>query len=79
VDTLLSTASLARFEPARVDGLPVAVNMVWLVANTTVRAPKLRLELPAGTGVVSSSVVPTPRKRRVDVAIPPAPRRAATA
>jgi hypothetical protein len=43
VDTLLSTASVARFEPARVAGLPVAVNMVWLVANTTVRAPKSAL------------------------------------
>ena len=41
VDTLLNTASVARFEPARVAGLPIAVNMVWLVANTTVRAPKI--------------------------------------
>ena len=24
--------------PARVDGLPVAVNMVWVVEHTTVRA-----------------------------------------
>lgn len=41
VYTLVNTASVARFEPARVAGLPIAVNMVWLVANTTVRAPKI--------------------------------------
>jgi hypothetical protein len=35
---LIGAVSRTRFEPARVDGLPVAVNMVWLVANTTVRA-----------------------------------------
>jgi hypothetical protein len=35
---LLGAVSQARFEPARIDGLPVAVSMVWLVANTTVRA-----------------------------------------
>jgi anti-sigma factor RsiW len=57
VDTLLSAASQARFEPARMAGLPVAVNMVWLVANTTVRGTK-GLEIPV-TGV------PMPRKRRV--------------
>jgi hypothetical protein len=32
----------ARFEPARVDGLPVAVNMIWLVTNTTVRASETK-------------------------------------
>ncbi|MEQ1728510.1 MAG: zf-HC2 domain-containing protein [Vicinamibacterales bacterium] len=73
VDTLLNTASLARFAPARVQGLPIAVNMVWLVANTTVRAPKAStLELPVG---VSSP----PRKRRVDVALPQTPRRSSVA
>jgi hypothetical protein len=72
VDTLLSAASLARFEPARVAGLPVAVNMVWLVANTTVRAPKTQLDLP-------STGVPAPRKRRVDIVLPQAPRPSAIA
>ena len=33
----LGAVSKARFEPARVAGLPVAVNMVWMVAHTTVR------------------------------------------
>lgn len=37
-ESLIGAFSRARFEPARVDGLPVAVNMVWMVANTTVRA-----------------------------------------
>jgi hypothetical protein len=63
VDTLLSTVSLARFEPARVAGLPVAVNMVWLVANTTVRASKAGMDIP-------DVGVPAPRKRRVDFILP---------
>lgn len=79
VDTLLSTASLARFEPARVAGLPIAVNMIWLVANTTVRAPKTTLDLPV-TSVPLAAGAPAPRKRRVDVVLPQQPpRRSATA
>lgn len=35
---LLDVASTARFEPARLNDAPVAVNMVWLFARTTVRA-----------------------------------------
>jgi Putative zinc-finger len=37
VANLLDAVSRARFEPGSVAGLPVAVNMVWLVAHTTVR------------------------------------------
>lgn len=33
---LLDAAAHARFEPARADGAPVAVNMVWLLAQTRV-------------------------------------------
>lgn len=40
VENLMDTISRARFEPAQREGLPVAVNMVWLVAHTTVRASK---------------------------------------
>lgn len=40
VEGLLDAVSRARFEPARREGLPIAVNMVWLVAHTTVRATK---------------------------------------
>lgn len=78
VDTLLNTASMARFEPARVQGLPIAVNMIWLVANTTVRAPKAStLELPVGAGAGGGSV--SPRKRRVDIVLPGLPLRPAIA
>ena len=35
--SLLDVASAARFEPASFAGSPVAVNMVWLLAHTTVR------------------------------------------
>jgi hypothetical protein len=34
---LVDAVSRARFEPVMKEGLPVAVNMVWFVANTTVR------------------------------------------
>jgi predicted anti-sigma-YlaC factor YlaD len=37
IEGLMDAVSQARFEPAVSDGSPVAVNMVWLVANTTVR------------------------------------------
>lgn len=40
VENLLDVASRARFEPASLAGAPVAVNMVWIVAHTTVRAGK---------------------------------------
>ncbi len=36
---LLNAAATARFEPARAAGTPVSQNVVWLVSNTTVRAP----------------------------------------
>ena len=65
VDTLLSVASLARFEPAKFAGSPVAVKMVWLVASTTVRASKSAMELPDPGSVQA----PPPRKRRVSVPV----------
>lgn len=40
VESLLDVASRARFEPASFAGSPIAVNMVWIVAHTTVRASK---------------------------------------
>ena len=36
--SLLSAASAAHFEPARVRGAPISMNLVWLLAHTTVRA-----------------------------------------
>jgi hypothetical protein len=49
VEDLLGAVSRARFEPARVDGLPVAVNMVWVVGHTTVRAPTAAAKKRAAT------------------------------
>ncbi len=40
VSELLGVASRARFEPASRAGSPVAVNMVWIMAHTTVRGTK---------------------------------------
>lgn len=40
VEELLDTVSRARFKPALREGLPVAVNMVWVKTHTTVRAVK---------------------------------------
>jgi hypothetical protein len=40
VENLMGAISRARFEPAQKAGLPVAVNMVWVVAHTTVRGNK---------------------------------------
>lgn len=47
VEGLLDAVSRARFEPASVDGAPIAVNMIWLVAHTTVRGSKHPLDVPA--------------------------------
>ena len=54
VEGLIGTVSRARFEPASIlvepssmTGLPVAVNVVWIVAQTTVRATKGPLDLRA--------------------------------
>jgi hypothetical protein len=54
VEELIGTVSRARFEPASIfiepssmTGLPVAVNVVWIVAHTTVRATKGPLDLRA--------------------------------
>jgi len=59
---LLGAASQARFEPARAGGAPVAVNLVWLVAHTTVR----------GKGDDAWPVVRTARPRAVPPVLPPA-------
>lgn len=40
VDDLMFTLSEARFKPASRAGLPVAVNMIWIVAHTTVRGTR---------------------------------------
>jgi putative zinc finger protein len=56
VENLLDVASRARFEPASLAGAPVAVNMVWIVAHTTVRAPKGPLDPALRIGKKSASL-----------------------
>lgn len=53
---LLGAVSRARFEPARVDGLPVAMNMVWVVEHTTVRATRAAKKRTASIKLAASSV-----------------------
>jgi hypothetical protein len=59
---MLGAMAQARFEPARVAGLPIAVNMVWLVTHTTVR----------GTTLPTLPALPAAKKRRVELNIAPA-------
>jgi hypothetical protein len=61
VEHLMDSVSNTRFEPARVAGLPVAVNIVWMVAHTTVRASK---------GAIDLATTPV-KKRRVDIVLTP--------
>jgi Putative zinc-finger len=62
VANLLDAVSRARFEPGSVAGLPVAVNMVWLVAHTTVR----------GTVAPERPAEPPVKKRRIRALTAPA-------
>jgi hypothetical protein len=62
MEELIGVASRARFEPARVAGAPVAVNMVWLFAHTTVRGGKAEIALP-----------PTPAAKRRQAVVVAAP------
>lgn len=64
VANLLDAVSRARFEPGSVAGLPVAVNMVWLVAHTTVRGSVAVPERPAQ---------PPAKKRRIALRLDPLP------
>ena len=67
VQDMLGAMSQARFEPARVGGLPIAVNMVWLVAHTTVRAtklPKVRCRRRRPPRSVASRSDVGPRRRK---------------
>ena len=56
VEDVMGAVSKARFEPARVDGNPVAVNMVWLMAHTTVRATPIAKAKRVATLVPPASV-----------------------
>jgi hypothetical protein len=73
VAKLLDTVSQTRFQPARAGGAPVAVNVVWLLAHTTVvgkdgvevvhltnpaRVREARTPAPARPSVPISSTIP---------------------
>jgi len=60
------TRALSRqsYSPARVGGLPVAVNIVRLVANTTVRAPKVLISEGAAALLM-------PLRKRTLTVVPP--------
>lgn len=66
VERMLGTMAQARFAPARVGGLPIAVNMVWLVERTMVHAASLPGE--------PSSVQAPVKKRRVILPVGLVPR-----
>jgi hypothetical protein len=61
-ETLLDDVSWARFQPASVAGAPVAVNMVWIVAHTTVRGTKAALD------IATTRTTPAVKKRAEAVA-----------
>jgi hypothetical protein len=58
---LMGAVSQARYEPARVDGLPVAVNKVWLVPHTTVHGRK------EARAEIDSTPVPGSKRRLTSV------------
>lgn len=71
-EVLLDDVSWARFQPASFSGAPVAVNMVWIVAHTTVRGSKPQMDAPA-------PLVPeTPRPAKKRAASGTGPARPAT-
>jgi len=57
-ETLMGAMSRARFEPARMGGQRVAVNMVWLVSNTTVlgERPVMVPRAPGARGMTRKPV-----------------------
>ncbi len=63
-EDLMGAVSFARFQPANFAGAPVAVNMVWIVAHTTVRGSSANaaLDMPA----------PRPVRKPVAALLPPA-------
>ena len=79
VDTLLTTASLARFEPARMQGLPVAVNREEKSARGEHHGARSQGHAGDASHRRSARCQPAPRKRRVDVVLPAPPRRSSIA
>ena len=69
VATLMGLVSRSRFEPAQAGGDPVAVNVVWLLARTTVKASiragePMPTRSPGAGGVSDPLEEPVPRPAR---------------
>jgi hypothetical protein len=78
VTALLNAVSRSRFEPAQAGGAPVAVNMVWLLARTTVKGtargldfgspqlwrPEVMPVTPVDSKPLEGSPAPRPAARR---------------
>lgn len=69
IDALIEAASRAEFEPARAGGAPVAVNLVWLLAHTTVvgsadDVARLMRPMAPGPSTVGPRVPVTARVRK---------------
>jgi hypothetical protein len=61
VEDLMNAMSRTRFQPARREGVPVAVNIVWLVTHTTVRGTSVQTLEPGS---------PLTRKRSASLPLP---------
>jgi hypothetical protein len=69
VEMLLGAVSRAQFEPAKVAGLPVAVNMVWVVAHTTVRGKEpFGVEPPPSVRKRQAMFAPAASVRKASIA-----------
>lgn len=77
---LLDAAAQTRFEPARAGGTPVAVNVIWLMAHTTVigkdaleapvvTRPARRPHPPRAAPQVSPAAAPISRSRSLPVPV----------
>ncbi|MEZ5290238.1 MAG: anti-sigma factor [Vicinamibacterales bacterium] len=75
---MIEAASQAQFEPARAGGTPVAVNLVWLLAHTTVVGSAadvdelLRPQAPAAGAVPFGPHAPSPAPKALPAPVPPA-------
>jgi hypothetical protein len=74
--SMLNAASRTRFEPAKADGEPVAVSMVWLFSTTTVKGrPDYDMYLlkPPVINIPALGPSAPPKPRPVPTPVKPAP------
>ena len=77
VSSVVNAVKQSRFAPAQgVDGMPVAVNMVWLLARTTVKASAVAaidppaVRVPPAPRPVDVDAAPKPDSHSTSVAVP---------